>query len=123
VTTEDVLPFYLEPDPERPIPELGSGNEGCDNGLDLDRLLVLVGVVLIPTGVLTCHDNSQAQVILLMIAGIVMTRKTYSLSVRVDPKINAFLVLEKARTGRPMAEIVEEVFREYIRTRDRGRVL
>jgi hypothetical protein len=49
-------------------------------------------------------------------------RKAYRLSVMVDPKINAFLILEKARTGRPMAKIVEDVFREYIRTRDRGRV-
>lgn len=54
---------------------------------------------------------------LLVLVGEVSSRDTYQLNVRVSRKINALLVLEKARTGKSMPEIVEDIFREYSNNR------
>jgi len=55
----------------------------------------------------------------LVLVAEVRARGTYQLNVRVDPKINTFLVLEKARTGKSMPEIVEDIFREYSHKRQK----
>jgi len=48
-------------------------------------------------------------------------KRTYDLRVKVSPKIGVFLFLEKAKTGKNMPEIVEEIFYEYAINRSHPR--
>jgi hypothetical protein len=81
---------------------------------------MLMIVVILPIGliVLVCTDLMAAQFTAALMIGQVGVRKTYRLSAHVDPKINAFLILEKARTGKSISELVETIFREYQKQRD-----
>ncbi|MDW5562990.1 MAG: hypothetical protein SA339_07160 [Methanomassiliicoccus sp.] len=83
------------------------------------RCLIFVTLV-VPVGLLGVFplDLSSTQLAVVIILGQVGARKTYHLSVHVDPKINAMLLLEKRRTGMTISEIVEKIFREYQRRRE-----
>jgi hypothetical protein len=80
---------------------------------------VLSFVVIVPIAliVLGFADLTMAQFAAVLIIGQVGIRKTYRLSVNVDPKINAFLILEKVRTGMTISEIVETILKEYQKLR------
>lgn len=90
---------------------------GCAGGCWCHRRLVLAALV-IPVGlVCVAYLEPSSAPFAIIILGKVGIRKAYRLDVNVDPKINAFLILEKARTGMTVAEIVETVFRDYQRRR------
>jgi len=86
------------------------------------RQSLVLAVLVVPIG-MACWSylDAGSASLAIVIMGQVGIRKACRLSVMVDPKINAFLILEKARTGGPMAKIVEDVFRECIRIMDRRR--
>lgn len=77
--------------------------------------LVFIGSVhVVFLGLHFCESGlALASCATLIIVGQTRIREAYHLNVRVDPKINAFLLMEKARTGMTIAEVVETVFREY----------
>ena len=80
-------------------------------------MLIFVTLVPIALIVLGFADLTMAQFAAVLIIGQVGIRKTYRLSVNVDPKINAFLILEKVRTGMTISEIVETILKEYQKLR------
>jgi hypothetical protein len=51
--------------------------------------------------------------IIILLFGGIKVRKFYKPCIKLDPKINAALLLEKARTGMTISEIAELAFRQY----------
>ncbi len=95
-------------------PEVRSKEEAFIDSLAVAGLILAIPITLLfatELGWIVCSFY------LLVLVGEVRTRDTYQLNVRVSRKINALLMLEKARTGKSMPEIVEDIFREYSNNR------
>lgn len=80
------------------------------------RTLSMVGIVLaIPITLFVVTDAGVLvfSFVLFALVKAPKVRESYRLDVHIDPKYNAALLLEKARTGLPIAEIAERALNEY----------